>query len=252
VERNKEIQYKRDMERELIKKEKELVEKEKEMLKKEKEGLLLLQQQQQQRQQKGKPRKNSSDEWKCRVCGTNNDGSFRYCQSCSQMQHYDESTTELFTLKQTLNTPTWKPCEEQEYGWVLQNNSKMPLKMKVKLTRVENSKDIAICEEDSLVTYEVKEKDELHIIVNARAPALCGKYYTSWQMVTHDNRKVGPVLEMRLDVRSDLTAQQEAKVKQMLCDFGFKNRDSVVAVLIATEWDLQLAAHELTDQMNRK
>lgn len=246
VERSKELQHKREMERELIKKEKELVEKEKEILKKEKEGLLLLQ------QQKGKSRKNNSEEWKCLVCGTNNDESFRYCQSCSQMQHYDESTAELLTIKQTLNAPTWKPCEEQEYGWVLQNNSKMPLKMKVKLTRVGNNKDIAICEEESLVTYEVKAKDELHIIVNARAPALCGKYYTSWQMVTHDNRKVGPVLEMKLDVRSDLTAQQEAKVKQMLCNFGFKNRDDVVAILIATEWDLQLAAQELGDQMNRK
>jgi len=167
------------------------------------------------------------------------------------MQHHDKNNSSLLAVKEILST-TWKPCEEQEFGWVLQNNSDMPIRIKVKLTRVGNEKEIKICEEGTLMTFEAKANDVMYVIVNARAPSLCGTYRTAWQMTTENNRKIGPILEMQLVVKSELSVEREAKVKKMISELGFHDRDAVVAVLIANKWNVAQAAQDLTDQFQTK
>jgi len=213
---------------------------------------LLLLQQQQLHQNNNNINTQPQKDWICWVCGNGNGKSLRQCQSCRQSQLYDQNMGQILTLKGILNDDSWKPCEEQEYVWVLQNNSNMPLAINVKLVRVENPNDIAICEEGVLMTYEAKSNGEMCINVNARAPSFCGKYNTSWQMTTQDGRKIGPVLEMILVVKSDLKADQESKIKQMMSDFGFKDRGLVIAALSANKWNVGNATQDLLEQANTK
>jgi len=256
LERNKEQHLHSTMEKELILKEKELLKKEKDLVKKEKDELLSLQQKQNQNNINNN-KKDPIDcevvmDWKCRLCGRNNGKSLRYCQSCNQSQHRTQNNGEILTITKILNERVWKPCEEEEYVWILQNQSDMPLNIKVKLERSRNGKEITMCEEGVLKTYEAKPKGEMNVIINVRAPPLSGAYNVSWQMVTQDKRKIGPVLEMKLVVKSDLKQEQEAKVQQMICDLGFTDRASVVAALTANKWDMGNATHDLLEQASAK
>jgi len=189
------------------------------------------------------------------MCHYQNKELFTSCQSCTwnrtniQINDGDK----LLTVQGTLNNITWNPCEEQEYGWILQNNSNMPLKFKAKLQRVvKNVKMIAICEEEVWMMYEAQANNKMCVVVNARAPALCGEYNESWQMITEDNKKIGPVLEMKLVIKSNLKEKNEEKVRKMICDLGFKDRDTIVAVLIANQWDVNRAAQHLASQQSSK
>jgi hypothetical protein len=159
----------------------------------------------------------------------------------------EKSDGELLTMQGVLNDGIWKPCEEQEYGWILKNYSASPFQAKLKLKRVVGScEEIAICEEGILVNYEAKPYEELYVIAHARAPALRGKYRASWHLVNEEGRTVGPILEMKLVV--NLTSEQEAQVRRMTIEMGFSNREEIVAALVATEWNITFATNLLLEQ----
>jgi len=185
--------------------------------------------------------------WKCFLCGRENSKSVSYCQSCSLIQHQNI----VLKLQGVLNDKEWEPCEEQEYGWVLQNQSNFPLKIKAKLERVgTDRKEIEICEEGIEMIYEVKAHEEIYVVVNTRAPPLCGKYTTAWRM-TVDNRNIGPLLEMKMVVKSHLSREYEQKVEQMISEFGF-DRDLAVAALSANSWNFTSAVEALFDSTGEK
>jgi len=245
----------------------QILKQQQEQILKQQEQLLKQQQQEEEKNKKEKPsrkkdvsenKKHWSDDefevlWQCQLCGNENTASLQNCQSCNQSQNYQKNNAEPLTFQKIINNKMWKPCEEQEYGWILQNNSKTPLKINAKLTRFKDiGNDIVICEEGMLLTYESKQNGQVHVIVNARAPMFCGEYTTSWKLTTNDNRQIGPILEMKLVVKSELKVKQEEKVKQIICDFGFKDRDLVVVALSATNWDIGRATQMLFDQSNAK
>jgi len=235
---------------EVIRKEKEMIEKQKEGFKKIND-LLLLQQEQQEQFCKSLFMNNGEfgKLWKCLLCDRDNPESQEYCRSCQA----NKIPHELLTLQGILNDNSWRPCAERQYGWVLQNQSNFPFKIKVKLERVVGSggKEIMVCEEGILMTYEIEAHGEICVVVNARAPSLCGKYITSWQMMTIDNRKIGPRLDMKLIVKSNLNSTHEKKVKQIINEFGF-DRNLVVAALSANDWNINYAMHTLLDASDAK
>jgi len=266
----KQHMLKQQQEQVLKQQQEQILKQQQEQILKQQEQLLKQQQQQQQEEEKNNKEKPSrkkdvsenkkhwSDDefevlWQCQLCGNENTASLQNCQSCNQSQNYQKNNAEPLTFQKIINNKMWKPCEEQEYGWILQNNSKTPLKINAKLTRFKDiGNDIVICEEGMLLTYESKQNGQVHVIVNARAPMFCGEYTTSWKLTTNDNRQIGPILEMKLVVKSELKVKQEEKVKQIICDFGFKDRDLVVVALSATNWDIGRATQMLFDQSNAK
>jgi len=174
------------------------------------------------------------------------DSSSFYSDHSSQKQR-NVATTEVFTVDGVLNDGEWTPSEEREYTWILHNHNNRPLKMKAKLQCMGEKNGVTIREEGVYLTYEGKADEEFHVVVHVRAPPLCGKYNCVWKLINENNMEIDVPLEMKLIVQTNLKLWQEVEVSKII-KMGFRDRDSVVAALLANKWESNLAVLQLSEQ----
>eukprot|EP01083_Nonionella_stella_P003245 9246_1 len=153
---------------------------------------------------------------------------------------------QLLKTKSLIGEGKFHPNEKRQCGWVLVNKSSSVLKINAQLECVGGDKQehgITVKREKEYV-FALQPKEEIYILVEVEAPPMVGKYAAFYQLVIDNGVKIGEMLEILCDVRSELSKPKEHKIEQII-KMGFNDRKQVIAMLNKKNWNVQKSVDAL-------
>jgi len=160
------------------------------------------------------------------------------------------SNPALLKTKGVIGKGKFSPGEKRQCGWVLSNESKVTLKLRGRLECIGSAQDAHGIEVKCEKVYEftLAPGEEVYILIEVRAPSVCGKYCAFYQLVLVENgAKVGELLEVTCEVQGAFDEKRERKIAQII-KMGFADRKKVVATLQRKKWNVQQSINELIKQ----
>jgi len=155
----------------------------------------------------------------------------------------------LLKTKSVIGKGKFSPNEKRQCGWILQNKSKVTLKLRGRLECIGGAQEQhgirVLCEK--AYEFSLEPDEEVYILIEVEAPSVCGKYCAFYQLVLENGTKVGELLEVTCQVEGAFTEKRERKIAQII-KMGFADRKQVVATLQRKKWNVQQSINELIKQ----
>jgi len=160
--------------------------------------------------------------------------------SSSAMHSPLNSQLTLLKTKCVIGEGKFRPSEERQCGWILQNKSRSLMKMTAKLECIGGDEDgfgIRVSTEKEY-EFTLKPEEEVFILIEVKAPGIVGRYCSFYQLVMENGVKVGDTLEVLCEVEAQFNKSKEDKIASLI-KMGFDDRKKVVQVLEKKKWNVQ-------------
>lgn len=152
----------------------------------------------------------------------------------------------LLKTKGLIGEGKFRPSEQRQCGWVLQNKSRSMMKISARLECIGGDEDgfgIRVTAEKEY-EFSLKPDEEMFLLIEVVAPGIAGKYCAFYQLVIDNGAKVGETLEVMCEVEAQFSKAKEAKIASLI-KMGFDDRKKVVQVLQKKKWNVQQSVDAL-------
>jgi hypothetical protein len=168
----------------------------------------------------------------------------------------------LLKTKQVIGGGKCDPGEVRQCGWLLQNMSKVGVKLSCTLVEETNetehqnknssrnsnttSQICSIqCKPEKLYEFSLNPKEEVFVLMEVTAPPCVGNYCKFFRLrMRKGGYKIGEILEVVCQVKAKFSVKREKKIEQIV-KMGFNDRKKVVTMLLKYKWNVEQAINKI-------